>query len=64
MKKIILVVFVSFLISCSGNAQKSEKKVSKKKEQEKKPASSKTIKYIVIANVKENGKFFLIFANL
>jgi|TARA_B110000914_G_scaffold222867_1_gene237201 peptide-methionine (R)-S-oxide reductase len=30
MKKIILVVFVSFLISCSGNAQKSEKKVSKK----------------------------------
>lgn len=37
-----------------------EKKVSKKKEQEKKPASSKTIKYIVIANVKENGKFFKI----
>lgn len=37
-----------------------EKKVSKKKEQEKKPASSKTTKYIVIANVKENGKFFKI----
>jgi len=37
-----------------------EKKVSKKKEQEKKPASSNAIKYIVIANVKENGKFFKI----
>ena len=45
MKKLISFIFIAFLISCSGVAQKSEKKVAKKYAVSKTASERKFIHY-------------------